>query len=89
MDNSILIDEEFILYSKSNKNKIKKWTIKIIKDINKTTIVSTFGNIDGKLKIFNREILNGKNIGRKNQTSHYEQALKEVSAKINKKKDEG
>lgn len=89
MDNSILIDEEFILYSKSNKDKIKKWTIKIIKDINKTTIVSTFGNIDGKLKIFNREILNGKNIGKKNQTSHYEQALKEVSAKINKKKDEG
>jgi hypothetical protein len=51
MDNSILINEECILFSKSNKDKIKKWTIKIIKDTNKTTIVSTFGNIDGKSNI--------------------------------------
>lgn len=88
MDN-ILINEEYVLYSKSNKDKIKKWTIKIIKDTNKSIIVTTFGYINGKTKVFNREISNGKNIGKKNQTSHYEQALKEVCSRINKKKDEG
>lgn len=83
------MDKEYVLYSKSKKDKIKKWTIKIIKYTDKSIIVTTFGNIDGKTKIYNREILNGKNIGKKNQTSHYEQALKEIHSKINKKKDEG
>ena len=78
-----------ILYCKASNGKIKKWSIEVIFLENKSLIISKFCYIDGKPRIFEREITSGKNINKKNETTHYEQAIIEANSKFNKKKDEG
>lgn len=84
-----ILKEFPILYCKSANKKTKKWEIEVIPDENKSLIISKFGYLDGKTRIFECEITKGKNINKKNETTHYKQALIEANSKFNKKKDEG
>ena len=78
------------LFNKGKNGKIKKWDICVNKiDESKSVIVTTTGFIDGKMTIFEVIITNGKNIGKSNETSIYEQAFLEANSKWNKKVDSG
>jgi DNA ligase-1 len=78
------------LFAKSKLGKIKQWNIKAqARKDNTAEIVTIHGFKDGKKQTATIHIAKGKNIGRKNATSPYQQALKEATAKWAKKRKEG
>jgi len=74
-----------VLYHETEAHKIIEWNISVqcIDDI--PTIVTVFGYTDGKKQTTMLKILYGKNIGRSNQTTPYEQAVSEAKSKWEKK----
>jgi len=74
------------LYGLSKKGKVKEWSISVY-DSNYPTIVTMHGYSDGKKQVDKKEIKVGKNIGRSNETSPWEQALSQAKSTWNKKKD--
>lgn len=75
-----------ILYTVKKNGKKQFWSICIENDINYSTIVIKYGILDGKITISKRIINSGKNIGKENETTHFEQAVSEAKSKWNKKK---
>jgi DNA ligase-1 len=73
-----------ILYKKDTKNKIRIWKI----ETDGAYINQWSGLLDGKL-IFNQKIAKGKNIGKSNETTPEEQAIKEIKSEIESKLTEG
>ena len=77
------------LYALSSTNKIKMWQADVLKDEDIATITYTFGYVDGKKQVQEKDIEVGKNIGRSNETTPFEQACKDAESKADKKRDEG
>ncbi len=77
------------LYSRDSKGKIKEWMIFVRNDEMYSTILISYGLLKGKKQIDTDIIEVGKNIGKKNQTSHYEQAILEAHSRFDHKKLEG
>jgi DNA ligase 1 len=85
------------LYSRDSKGNIVRWYIEVIykyddddntEEIGEISI--THGRIDSISKSSNtRQITEGKNIGKANETTPFTQALKEAEAEWNKKRQEG
>ena len=74
--------EDFVpLYSKDARGKIRQWSIGVVKDKSKVYVRSTHGCIDGEEVVDMREITEGKNMGRKNETTKYQQACKQAESK--------
>lgn len=73
------------LYNKNKSGKIIEWDIEVDNDKYRTIT----GQVGGTLITSNWTTCKGKNIGRSNETTSNQQALKEVEAKIKKKKEEG
>lgn len=76
------------LYEKSG-NKIKHWTIEVREEQVGAVIVTSYGSGDSKVRSTTKLIREGKNIGRSNETSAYEQAESEALSTWNKKLDKG
>lgn len=79
------------LYGKSSAGKTKVWNISVLPsrhDEEPVKIVTTHGYIDGKMTSETVNVYEGKNIGKKNETSPYEQAVAEAHAKFQKKLDD-
>lgn len=69
------------LYSKKSTNKVLQWDIKVNSN-KKTAIITTiYGDIGGKMITNNRTVTHGKNIGKKNETTPFEQAVAEATSK--------
>jgi DNA ligase-1 len=78
------------LYGKSTNGKIKEWNISVLKMGDDTCYIETeHGYEDGKKQLDQRYVGEGKNIGRANETSPYEQASSEAKSAHNRKKDSG
>ena len=81
------------MYSKSTTGKTQVWSIEVIKKGTETSspavIKVVYGYEDGAKVTNEKEITKGKNIGRKNETTPYEQALSEAQSTWEKKKDGG
>ena len=77
-----------MLFGVSKKGKIKQWQVNVIEnsDNNHGIIKVASGYIDGKITETLREIKKGKNIGRSNETSPFEQAVSEAKSKWNKQR---
>lgn len=77
------------LYKKDNKNQIREWNVWI--DISNTygTIFVEHGLSNGKKQIKTTTIKSGKNIGKANETSIFQQCESEATSKWNKQKDKG
>ena len=75
------------LYGLDKSNKIKEWTIKVVDMNSHSLIIYTYGYLTGKKTECKVTINNGKNKGKKNETTHYEQAILDAKSKWNKKKD--
>jgi DNA ligase-1 len=72
----------------SDKKSIVEWDICAYQNKDGTaTIETTYGQRDGKKQTIKEIIKEGKNVGKKNETSPYEQAVNEARGKWNTKKD--
>lgn len=69
----------------SGKTALQVWTI----SVTGSTIETEYGKLDGKLQRSSDTITEGKNIGRSNETTPEEQALKEATALWEKKQANG
>jgi DNA ligase-1 len=87
------------LYKKTSTGAIQQWDISVEPRIGQMTregfapeiglIVTKFGQVGGKIQITNDTITEGKNKGKKNETSALEQAIKEAEARWTKQKKKG
>jgi len=76
MSNNILESKSFEpLFATDKNGKTKEWTIRVDKHTNYSKIVYSYGYTDGKKTQYELEITKGKNIGKKNETTHFQQAL--------------
>jgi len=80
---------DITLYSTAKTEKTKVWNIKVENNTEYSTIKSSYGYLNGKLAETIVYVKEGKNIGKKNQTDHYQQALNEAKSKVEKKLKEG
>jgi DNA ligase-1 len=79
-----------ILYGKSSTGKVKVWSVSVSKLGDGSAYIEIqHGYIDGKKQTDFKMIEEGKNIGKSNETTPYEQALSEAKSLLNKKIDEG
>jgi DNA ligase-1 len=78
------------LYGKSTNGKIKEWYISVLEMGDGTCYIETeHGYEGGKKQLDQRLVSEGKNIGRANETSIYEQACSEARSAHSRKKDSG
>lgn len=86
-----IIQEEYkpVLYNKDSFGRKRIWKVKTLKYTNFSKIVSQTGIENGKMQNMTRLVKVGKNIGKKNETCHFTQALSEMDSMWNKKKDIG
>ena len=74
------------LYAKASTGKIKTWQIAVTAEEDGTaTIWTHHGYVDGKMQLKPKPIKIGKNIGKKNETTPYEQACSEALSSHKKK----
>jgi DNA ligase-1 len=79
-----------ILYGKDKHNNIKTWYVYISKLPDEHYICYTeYGRLNGKCQQTSQIYRSGKNIGKSNETSIYEQCVLETTKKWNDKKKEG
>ena len=75
------------LYKYDKNGNIKEWSVWVIDKGDFSTVNISYGVMDSKKVLCVREINNGKNIGKKNQTSHFEQAISEAESKWKTKQE--
>jgi DNA ligase-1 len=76
------------LYAKASTGKIKTWQVGVTKEEDETAIIwAMHGLLDGKKRLVPKPIKIGKNIGKKNETTPYQQACNEALSKYNKQLD--
>lgn len=81
--------ESKFLYEKSSTGKTKCWCIRVDNLGEYSTIVTSTGYVDGTMRDIEKNIYVGKNIGKANETTHYEQALSEAESDFKKKLRKG
>jgi DNA ligase 1 len=78
------------LFGKSSKNKIKTWKGEVVSLTDGTAkIIVSHGYLGAKIQVEEKIISSGKNIGKSNETSPFEQACSDLNAVANKKRDSG
>lgn len=77
-----------ILYGLSKKGKVKQWQAVVEENKDGTaTIITKAGYVGGKITDRPKVIRKGKNIGKSNETTPFEQAVSEIKSSFNKKRD--
>jgi DNA ligase-1 len=73
-----------ILYRRTARDAINRWEIEVVEDTStrQVSMVTTAGQYGGKLVTTRRKV-EGKNIGRKNETTAAQQAIAEAKKKMN------
>lgn len=87
MGDNRLKTEYPILYKVDSKGKIRQWEIWVDHYDSQSVINVKHGQKDGKFQIKSTYIKEGKNIGKKNETSHMSQAKKEAQSTWTKQLD--
>jgi DNA ligase-1 len=76
------------LYGKASTGKIKIWKVWVEAGVTGVaTIITEHGYEDGEIQQARVKIMDGKNIGRSNETTPFQQACLEAESKWNKKRD--
>jgi len=79
-----------ILYKKSSQGKIEQWGVEVeVMENGTCRVFSVYGETGGKLQSTFDVISEGKNVGKKNETTVLQQALNEAKSKWEKKKKRG
>lgn len=69
--------------------KTKMWSIRVFEREGRGVMETTYGYVDGKKQVNEKVIAEGKNIGKKNETTPLQQALNEARSAWMKKKESG
>jgi len=77
------------LYKLSSKGKIQVWDIEAGEDGDGAYIITTWGQQGKKQQETTEEVNEGKNIGKSNETTPFEQAVSQAESTWKKKKDSG
>jgi DNA ligase-1 len=77
------------LCGEATTGKTKVWSIRVFERMGQSVIQTTHGYLNGKMQINEKVISQGKNIGKKNETSALEQAVSEARATWVKKIESG
>lgn len=77
------------LYSMSAHNKVKKWIVQVIEYPQTVVVKTEYGYEGDKMQTSTKVFVQGKNLGKANETTPLEQAVLEAQSKIRKKMDEG
>lgn len=78
------------LYGRATNGKVKEWTVSVSKMGDGSCFIETeHGYSDGKKQLDQRLVDSGKNIGKSNETTPYEQACSEAKSAFLKKVDSG
>ena len=75
------------LFGDSQSGKVKEWSIKVVNRNTDIYIITISGFVDGKLTPSERLVKEGKNIGKKNETTPIQQAIFEAEKKWKDKKE--
>ena len=89
MENSNTLYTKEKLFNTDLKGKQREWSISVEKHDTHSVIKTVYGSSGGKMICNEKVITKGKNIGKKNETNHYTQAVSEVNSLWTKKKDTG
>ena len=77
------------LYKKTSIGKIQGWEVHVEDRFDVATIVNNYGQVDGKIQESTEQVLEGKNIGKANETSAWEQAHLQAKARWEKQLKKG
>jgi DNA ligase-1 len=78
------------LYQQNSRGKNKFWTILVTEyNTGAASYTMQWGQVDGKVQESTTFIREGKNLGKSNATTPYEQALSEAKSKVEKQIDKG
>lgn len=79
------------LYAVDSKGKVKVWTLMVLRNsVDQTAIIRKVYGRDGeKMQVNDKTISKGKNIGKANETTAYEQAVSEANSAWKKQVDKG
>jgi DNA ligase-1 len=77
------------LYGYDVKGKMKEWVIEVVNHGDYSTVTLTYGYVDGKKVESIQRVDRGKNIGKSNETTHFEQAIRDATSKWKKKLETG
>lgn len=77
------------LQGEATTGKTKMWSIRVFERRSEAIIETTHGYVDGKKQVNEKVISEGKNIGKKNETTPLQQAINEARSAWIKKKESG
>jgi len=78
------------LYKKTSNGSIQFWQIKVDDNMASSTITTTYGQLGTDSPQETRDVISsGKNIGKKNETRHFDQAVHEATSKWEKQQKKG
>ena len=77
------------LYKKTSTGAIQQWNTFVVMDGNIPIIFSEYGQIDGKIQQSTEQVLEGKNIGKTNETTALEQAISQAESDWKKQLKKG
>lgn len=86
MDTQVVEEVFPILHGQSTTGKKKQWSIKVIKYEDKAIIEIQHGYVGHKIQINQTIVTKGKNIGRSNETTFFQQAINDARTQWIKKK---
>lgn len=75
------------LFSKDKNGKTKQWKIHVEDHISFSRILYSYGYINGKQIEYKLDVHTGKNIGKKNETTHFQQACSDAQSRWEKKQN--
>lgn len=76
------------LYGRTSTGKVKQWTVSVKRNGDDAFLIKEFGYIDGSIKVSKKNI-KGKNIGKSNETTPFQQACLVAKSSWRSKQDEG
>lgn len=77
------------LQGDAQNGKTKMWSIRVFERNGMGVIETTYGYVDGKKQVNEKVIAEGKNVGKKNETTPLQQAINEARSAWIKKKESG
>lgn len=77
------------LQGEATTGKAKVWSVRVFERDGSGVIETSHGYLGGKIQVSEKIISQGKNIGKKNETSPLQQAISEAKASWTKKKESG
>lgn len=76
------------LFGSDVKGKQKEWNVVVIDNGDHSIVEIEYGYVSGKMTKSTKKITSGKNIGKRNETTHFEQAILEAQSKWKKKTEQ-